>query len=230
MKKIIFIRHGQSEWNLANQFTGWVDVNITEKGEAEAKSAGQLIKEAGIKVDVAHVSVLKRAIRTLTIALNEMDRQWIPVNKSWLLNERHYGGLQGLNKEETKEKYGKEQVHKWRRGYAIQPPALDADSDMHPKLDERYKDIPVEKLPLTESLYDTLLRVIPYWEDTIVADLNAGKTPIVAAHGNSLRALIKHIDGISDEDIMELNIPTGTPIVYELDENNKPIRHYSLES
>jgi len=226
MKKLVLLRHGQSEWNLSNRFTGWVDVDLTERGINEAKQSGQLLKEEGFVFDVAHTSVLKRAIRTLWLAMDELDQLWLPVKKSWKLNERHYGALQGLNKAETVSKHGEEQVHKWRRGYAIQPPALDQDSEMHPSHDNRYKGI--DNLPCTESLATTLDRVIPYWNEQIVPDLKNDLSIIIAAHGNSLRAMVKHIDGISDEDIMGLNIPTGIPLVYEFDDDLKPIQHYYL--
>ena len=226
MKKLVLLRHGQSEWNLSNRFTGWVDVELSERGIAEAKLAGQLIKEQGISFDIAYTSVLKRAIRTLWITMDELDQLWLPVTKSWKLNERHYGALQGLDKAETMAKHGEEQVHKWRRGYAIKPPALDADNEMHPSHDIRYQGI--ENLPATESLASTLERVIPYWEENIVPQLKQGLFPIIAAHGNSLRALVKHIDNISDEDIMDLNIPTGIPLVYEFDDQLNPLKSYYL--
>ena len=226
MKKLVLLRHGQSEWNLANRFTGWVDVDLSERGVAEAKQAGKLLNEQGFKFDIAHTSVLKRAIRTLWLAMDELDQLWLPVTKSWKLNERHYGALQGLNKAETVAKHGEEQVHKWRRGYAIKPPAVDTTDEMHPSQDARYKGI--EDLPATESLATTLDRVIPYWNEHIVPQLQAGLFPIISAHGNSLRALVKHIDNISDEDIMGLNIPTGIPLVYEFDDDLNPIRHYYL--
>ena len=226
MKKLVLLRHGQSEWNLSNRFTGWVDVDLSERGVSEAKQAGQLLKQEGFIFDIAHTSVLKRAIRTLWLTMDELDQMWLPVKKSWKLNERHYGALQGLNKAETVAKHGEEQVHKWRRGYAIKPPAVDEDSEMHPGHDMRYRGI--ENLPATESLATTLERVIPYWNEQIVADLQQDKTVIIAAHGNSLRALVKHIDNISDEQIMELNIPTGIPLVYEFDDQLNPLEHYYL--
>lgn len=226
MKKLVLLRHGQSEWNLSNRFTGWVDVDLTERGISEAKLAGQLLKEQGFVFDIAHTSVLKRAIRTLWLSMDEMDQLWLPVKKSWKLNERHYGALQGLNKAETVAKHGEDQVHKWRRGYAIQPPALNIDDEMHPSHDVRYKGI--DDLPCTESLATTLDRVIPYWNEQIVPDLKQDLALIIAAHGNSLRALVKHIDGISDEAIMDLNIPTGIPLVYEFDDQLNPLQHYYL--
>ena len=226
MKKLVLLRHGQSEWNLSNRFTGWVDVDLSERGLAEARLAGQLLREQGFVFDVAHTSVLKRAIRTLWLCMDELDQMWLPVNKTWLLNERHYGALQGLDKAETVAKHGEDEVHQWRRGYAIKPPALDLDNAMHPSHDIRYRGI--DNLPATESLATTLDRVIPYWETTLAPQLKQGLFPIVSAHGNSLRALVKHIDGISDDDIMRLNIPTGIPLVYEFDDELNPIRHYYL--
>ncbi len=226
MKKLVLLRHGQSEWNLANRFTGWVDVDLSDRGINEAKQAGQLLKQDGFTFDVAHTSVLKRAIRTLWLTLDELDQMWLPVKKSWKLNERHYGALQGLNKAETVAKHGEQQVHQWRRGYAIQPPAVDLDSDMHPSHDARYSGI--ADLPATESLATTLDRVIPYWNEQIIPDLEQDKSVIIAAHGNSLRALVKHIDKVSDEDIMTLNIPTGIPLIYEFDEQLNPLKHYYL--
>jgi len=226
MKKIVLLRHGQSEWNLANRFTGWVDVDLSERGIAEASQAGRLLKEQGYIFDAAHTSVLKRAIRTLWLCMDALYQLWLPVSKTWLLNERHYGALQGLDKAETVARHGEEQVQQWRRGYAIKPPALDPGDAMHPSHDIRYKGI--ENLPATESLATTLERVIPYWETTIVPQLRQGLFPIVSAHGNSLRALVKHIDGISDEDIMGLNIPTGIPLVYEFDDGLNPLQNYYL--
>ena len=215
--KLVLCRHGQSDWNLKNLFTGWTDVDLTEKGTAEAIAAGQLLKELGYEFDIAYTSVLQRAIRTLWLMLDEMDRMWIPVVRDWRLNERHYGALQGLNKAETAAKYGDEQVHIWRRSYDIPPPDLDTDDDRHPAHDPRYAGI--EGLPSTESLATTLDRVAPYWEDVIAPDLRSGKNVLIAAHGNSLRALVKMLDGISDEEITGFNIPTGIPIAYELDDN-----------
>jgi 2,3-bisphosphoglycerate-dependent phosphoglycerate mutase len=213
--KLVLCRHGQSDWNLKNLFTGWTDVDLTEKGIDEAVAAGKLLKELDYDIDIAYTSVLQRAIRTLWIMLDEMDRMWIPVIRDWRLNERHYGALQGLNKAETAAKYGDDQVHIWRRSYDIPPPDLDADDERHPAHDPRYAGI--ENLPSTESLATTLERVAPYWEDVIAPDLRAGKNVLIAAHGNSLRALVKMLDGISDDEITEFNIPTGVPIAYELD-------------
>jgi 2,3-bisphosphoglycerate-dependent phosphoglycerate mutase len=214
MYKIVLLRHGESAWNKENRFTGWTDVDLTEKGIEEAKSAGALMKAEGYTFDVAYVSVLKRAIRTLNLALDEMDLLWIPVYKSWRLNERHYGALQGLNKAETAAKFGDEQVLIWRRSYAGNDP--------------RYADLTAEELPLTECLKDTVARFLPYWHETIAPTVKAGKRVLVAAHGNSIRALVKYLDDVSDEDIVELNIPTGIPLVYELDADLKPIRNYYL--
>ncbi len=219
--KLVLCRHGQSDWNLKNLFTGWTDVDLTEKGIAEAVAAGQLLKELGYEFDIAYTSVLQRAIRTLWIMLDEMDRMWIPVIRDWRLNERHYGALQGLNKAETAAKYGDDQVHIWRRSYDIPPPDLDADDERHPAHDVRYAGI--ENLPSSESLATTLERVAPYWEDVIAPDLRAGKNVLIAAHGNSLRALVKMLDGISDDEITGFNIPTGVPIAYDLDEQLKPL-------
>jgi 2,3-bisphosphoglycerate-dependent phosphoglycerate mutase len=214
--KLVLCRHGQSDWNLKNLFTGWTDVDLTEKGIGEAVAAGKLLKELGYEFDIAYTSVLQRAIRTLWLMLDEMDRMWIPVIRDWRLNERHYGALQGLNKAETAAKYGDDQVHIWRRRYDIPPPDLDADDERHPAHDVRYAGI--ENLPSTESLATTLERVAPYWENVIAPDLRAGKNVLIAAHGNSLRALVKMLDGISDDDITAFNIPTGVPIAYELDD------------
>lgn len=219
--KLVLCRHGQSDWNLKNLFTGWTDVDLTDKGRAEAVSAGKVLLDAGYTFDIAYTSVLRRAIRTLWIMLDEMDRMWIPVIRDWRLNERHYGALQGLNKAETAAKYGEEQVHIWRRSYDIPPPPLGLDDDRHPSHDLRYAGI--SNLPATESLATTLDRVQPYWNEIIVPQLKAGKNVLIAAHGNSLRALVKMLDEISDEDITSFNIPTGIPLAYELDENLKPI-------
>lgn len=228
MYKIVLLRHGESEWNKENRFTGWTDVDLTEKGVAEAKSAGQLMKEAGFAFDLAYTSVLKRAIRTLWLALDEMNLMWIPVLNTWRLNERHYGALQGLNKAETAKKYGDEQVHIWRRSYDIQPPALTADDERFPGKDRRYANLDAKDLPLTECLKDTVARFLPFWHETVVPTIKSGKQIIIAAHGNSIRALVKYLDNVPESEIVELNIPTGIPLVYELDQDLKPIRHYYL--
>ena len=228
MIKLVLLRHGESTWNLENRFTGWTDVDLTARGEREAKEAGRLLRDGGYTFDVAHVSLLKRAIRTLWITLDGMDLMWIPVHKNWRLNERHYGALQGLNKAETAAKYGDEQVLVWRRSFADPPPPLEAEDPRHPSHDRRYSDLAPQELPLAESLKDTIARFLPYWHRNVVPDLNAGERVLIAAHGNSLRALVKHLDGTSDEAIVNLNIPTGVPLVYELDEKLRPIRHYYL--
>lgn len=217
--KLILLRHGQSAWNLENRFTGWIDIDLSEKGREEAKQAGALLKEAGIDISIAYTSVLKRAIRTLWIALDELDRMWVPVVRAWQFNERHYGALQGLNKAEMAQKAGPEQVHQWRRGYDVRPPALEETDPMHPKHDPRYKHLDPALLPATESLKDTLGRVLPYYQSEIVPRLKQGENVLIAAHGNSLRALVKHLDNISDDEIADLNIPTGIPLVYEFDDN-----------
>lgn len=214
---LILLRHGQSEWNLSNRFTGWIDVDLTDQGRTEAARAGQQIKELGLTIDIAYTSVLKRAIRTLWIALDEMDQMWVPVVRAWQLNERHYGGLQGLDKSETARKYGEDQVKIWRRSFATPPPELDLDDPMHPSHDVKYATLDSVILPSTESLKITLDRVMPFWANTVAPHLKLGRTVLIAAHGNSLRALVKHLNRISDEDIIELNIPTGIPRVYELD-------------
>ena len=219
--KLVLCRHGQSTWNLENLFTGWKDVDLTEKGVAEAQQAGRDLKDLGIRFDVAYTSVLKRAIRTLWLILDEMDQMWLPVIRAWELNERSYGALQGLNKAETAAKHGEDQVLIWRRSYDIPPPAIAEDDERHPRFDVRYKSI--DNLPATESLKTTLERVAPYWETNIVPRLKAGENVLITAHGNSLRALVKMLDGISDEEITGLNIPTGIPLLYELDDNLKPI-------
>lgn len=219
--KLILCRHGQSEWNLKNLFTGWTDVDLTEQGIAEARAAGQLLKTQGFHFDVAYTSVLKRAIRTLWLVLDEMDQMWLPVVRAWELNERHYGALQGLNKAETAEKYGDEQVHTWRRSYDTPPPTLDVDDKRHPAHDARYRGI--DSLPSAESLATTLARVAPYWTQHIAPDLMAGKNVLIAAHGNSLRALVKMLDGISEQEITGFNIPTGVPIEYKLNDDLTPI-------
>lgn len=228
MHKLVLLRHGESEWNLANRFTGWTDVDLTEKGISEAKSSGQLLKEEGYIFDVAHTSVQKRAIRTLWLTLDEMDLMWIPVHRSWRLNERHYGALQGLNKSETAAKYGDDQVLVWRRSYDTPPPPLTKDDERYPGNDPRYADLTEDELPLAECLKDTVERFLPYWHKAIVPDLKAGKRVLICAHGNSLRALVKYLDNVSDEEIVGLNIPTGVPLVYELDDGLKAIRHYYL--
>jgi 2,3-bisphosphoglycerate-dependent phosphoglycerate mutase len=228
MYKVVLLRHGESDWNRENRFTGWTDVDLSDKGRAEAKAAGQLLKKEGYVFDQAFTSVLKRAIRTLWLALDEMDALWIPVERSWRLNERHYGALQGLNKSETAAKFGEDQVKVWRRSYDIPPPPLDRTDERFPGHDARYKDLGPAELPLTECLKDTVARFLPYWHERIAPAVKSGKRVVVAAHGNSLRALVKYLDNISDADIVELNIPTGIPLVYELDANLKPIKHYYL--
>jgi 2,3-bisphosphoglycerate-dependent phosphoglycerate mutase len=220
--KLLLLRHGQSIWNLENLFTGWIDVDLSEQGRQEAQEAGRLLKAEGIAFDIAFTSVLKRAIRTLWIALDEMDLMWLPVERTWRLNERHYGALQGLNKTQTVEKHGAEQVKVWRRSYDIPPPPLARDDPGHPRFERRYAQVPPAELPACESLKDTLARVLPFWEARIAPELRAGRNVLVAAHGNSLRALVKMLDGMSDADIVELNIPTGVPLLYELDGNLKP--------
>jgi 2,3-bisphosphoglycerate-dependent phosphoglycerate mutase len=226
--KLVMVRHGESTWNAENRFTGWTDVPLSEKGKAEAQNAAEILKQEGFTFDVAYTSTLKRAIRTLWYILEGLDLMWIPVHHSWRLNERHYGALQGLNKAETAEKFGEAQVKIWRRSYDTPPPALTPDDDRFPAKDPRYKGISEKDLPLTECLKDTVARVLPYWNETIVPDVRAGKRVIIAAHGNSLRALVKHLDDMTEAEIMELNIPTGVPLVYEFDEEMKPIRHYYL--
>ncbi len=221
--KLILLRHGESEWNQKNLFTGWVDVDVNEKGAAEAERAGELLKQEGLLPDKLHTSLLRRAIHTANVALDKADRHWIPVDRSWRLNERHYGALQGLNKSETLEKYGEKQFMEWRRSYDVPPPPLDKDAEYSQWNDPRYADIPEDERPQTECLADVVVRMLPYWESDIKPDLADGKTVLVTAHGNSLRALVKHLDDISDEDIAGLNIPTGIPLLYELDENFKPI-------
>ncbi|MGE3959101.1 MAG: 2,3-diphosphoglycerate-dependent phosphoglycerate mutase [Vicinamibacterales bacterium] len=228
MYKLVLLRHGESTWNRENRFTGWTDVDLSDKGREEAAEAGRLLKEGGYVFDQAYVSVLKRAIRTLWIALDQLDQMWIPVEKSWRLNERHYGGLQGLNKAETAAKHGDAQVLVWRRSYDIPPPPLTVDDERHPSRDPRYAGLEPEELPLTESLKETVARFLPYWHGTIAPAITSGKRVLVAAHGNSLRALVKYLDNVSEADIVELNIPTGIPLVYELDADLKPIRHYYL--
>lgn len=228
MYKLVLVRHGQSTWNLANRFTGWTDVDLTEQGYAEAHEAGKLLREDGYDFDVAYTSVLKRAIKTLTVIQEEMDREWLPVIRAWQLNERHYGALQGLNKSETAEKYGEAQVKIWRRSYDVPPPALELDDERHPKFDRRYATLTPEQLPATESLKITLDRVLPYWHSTLAPEIKSGKRLLIAAHGNSIRAMLKYLDNISEDEITELNIPTGLPLVYELDADLKPIKNYYL--
>ncbi|MCK5241826.1 2,3-diphosphoglycerate-dependent phosphoglycerate mutase [bacterium] len=228
MTKLVMLRHGQSTWNLENKFTGWTDVDLSEQGLQEAEAAGKLFKKEGFTFDVAYTSVLKRAIRTLWITLDEMDLMWIPVIRTWRLNERHYGELQGLNKSETAEKFGEDQVKIWRRSYDIPPPVLEESDERHPNHDPRYADLSPEERPATEDLKKTLERALPYWKDVIFPELKAGKKILIAAHGNSLRALVKHLDNMSDEEIVKLNIPTGIPLVYEFDDDFKVIKHYYL--
>lgn len=228
MKRIVLLRHGESIWNQENRFTGWYDVDLADKGVNEAREAGRLMKEQGFVFDIAFTSVLKRAIRTLWLALDQMDLMWIPITKSWRLNERHYGALQGLNKAETAAKFGDAQVLVWRRSYDIPPPALDKNDSRYPGQDPRYAGLSDKELPLTECLKDTVERFLPYWHDTIAPQVQAGKRVIITAHGNSLRALVKYLDGVSDQEIVGLNIPTGVPLVYELDDELKPMRHYYL--
>ena len=228
MMKLVLVRHGESEWNKLNLFTGWHDVDLSEKGHEEAKQGGKILKEEGYDFDVAYTSYLKRAIHTLNHILDEMDRNWIPVNKCWQLNERHYGALQGLNKSETAEKYGEEQVKIWRRSFDVKPPALEPTSPEAPQNQEMFRDVDPAKLPLHESLETTIERAVPFFNEVIKKDMEAGKRVIIAAHGNSLRALVKYFDNISDEDIIGVNIPTGVPLVYEFDENFKAINHYYL--
>ena len=228
MIKLVLLRHGESQWNLENRFTGWTDVDLTPKGIEEAREAARLLREGGYTFDVAHTSLLKRAIRTLWITLDGMDLMWIPVHRSWRLNERHYGALQGLNKAETAAKYGDKQVLIWRRSYSDPPPTITSDDPRYPSHDRRYADLSPAELPLAESLKDTVARFLPYWHETVVPELKAGKRVLLAAHGNSLRALVKHLDNVSEEEIVGLNIPTGIPLVYELDDDLKPLRSYYL--
>lgn len=228
MYKIVLLRHGESVWNQENRFTGWTDVGLTDKGLAEAKAAGQLLKQEGYAFDIAFTSVLKRAVKTLWTVLEEMDRMWIPVQHSWRLNERHYGALQGLNKAETAAKFGDEQVLIWRRAYDTPPPALETSDPRYEITDPRYAGLKPEECPRTECLKDTVARVLPFWNDTIAPTIKSGKSVVIAAHGNSIRAMIKYLDGVSDADIVGLNIPTAQPLVYELDADLKPIRNYYL--
>jgi len=228
MHKVVLLRHGESTWNKENRFTGWHDVDLTDRGREEAREAGRLLKEGGYVFDVAFTSVLKRAIKTLGIALDTLDQLWIPVTKSWRLNERSYGALQGLNKAETAAKHGEAQTKIWRRSFDIPPPALTLDDERHPSHDPRYRGLKASELPLTESLKDTIARFMPYWHETIAPAIRSGQRIVIAAHGNSLRALVKDLDNIPESEITELNIPTGIPLVYELDDDLKPIRHYYL--
>jgi 2,3-bisphosphoglycerate-dependent phosphoglycerate mutase len=228
MHRLVLLRHGESTWNNENRFTGWTDVDLSERGIVEAREAGRLLRDGGYVFDVAFTSVLKRAIRTLWIALDELDLMWIPVTKNWRLNERHYGALQGLNKAETAAKHGEAQTKIWRRSYDIPPPPLTPDDPRHPSRDPRYADLPPADLPLTESLKDTVDRFLPYWHESIAPSIRSGARVLIAAHGNSLRALVKYLDGIDDKTITELNIPTGIPLVYELDDALRPLRHYYL--
>jgi len=228
MHKLVLLRHGESAWNKENRFTGWTDVDLTEKGIQEATKAGKVLNENGFEFDIAYVSVLKRALRTLWLTLEEMDQLWIPWERSWRLNERHYGGLQGLNKAETAAKHGEEQVLIWRRSYDIPPPPLAKEDDRYPGKLRVYADVPESELPVTESLKDTVARLLPLWHNTIAPTIKSGKRVIIAAHGNSLRALVKYLDNMSEEEILKLNIPTGMPLVYELDNELKPLKHYYL--
>ena len=228
MTKLVLVRHGESTWNKENRFTGWTDVDLSEKGRQEALEGGQALKAGGYTFDVAYTSVLKRAIRTLWTVLDEMDLMWIPVHRSWRLNERHYGALQGLNKAETADKYGEAQVKIWRRSYDIPPPVLTPEDARYPGHDPRYKSLGKDELPLTECLKDTVARFLPLWHETIAPAIRGGQKVLIAAHGNSLRALVKYLDNVSEEDIVELNIPTGMPLVYELDDQLKPLNRYYL--
>lgn len=228
MYKLVLVRHGESTWNKENRFTGWTDVDLSEKGINEARNSGLILKKEGYVFDLAFTSVLKRAIRTLWIILDQMELMWIPEKKSWRLNERHYGALQGLNKSEIAAKYGEEQVHIWRRSFDIRPPALENDDPRSPHEDPKYSDVPPMEIPLTECLKDTIDRFLPYWKTSIAPEIIQNKKVIIAAHGNSLRALVKYLDSISDNDITGLNIPTGIPLVYELDKNLLPLKHYYL--
>ncbi len=228
MYTLVLLRHGQSTWNLENRFTGWTDVGLSEQGFAEAHAAGKILKEDGYVFDIAYTSVLRRAIQTLWIVLEEMGLEWIPVVNAWQLNERHYGALQGLNKAEMAQKFGEAQVKIWRRSYDVPPPALDINDERHPRFDPRYASLTAEQVPATESLKITLERVLPYWHSTLAPMIKTGKRVLIAAHGNSMRALVKYLDNVSDAEIPELNIPTGVPLVYELGDDLKPIKHYYL--
>jgi 2,3-bisphosphoglycerate-dependent phosphoglycerate mutase len=225
---LVVVRHGQSTWNLENRFTGWTDIGLTEQGIQEAHTGGQLLRDKGFSFDIAYTSVLKRAIQTLNIIQEEMNLEWIPVIRAWQLNERHYGALQGLNKAETAVKFGEEQVKIWRRSYDVPPPALELTDERHPRFDRRYSELVSAQLPATESLKITLERVLPFWHSTLVPMIKSGKRVLISAHGNSIRAMVKYLDNISDKEIPELNIPTGIPLVYELDEDLRPIHHYYL--
>jgi 2,3-bisphosphoglycerate-dependent phosphoglycerate mutase len=228
MLRLVLLRHGESVWNRENRFTGWTDVDLSDKGRAEAQEAGRLMAAEKFEFDVAYTSVLKRAIRTLWIALDEMDLMWLPVRRSWRLNERHYGSLQGLNKAETAAQHGEAQVKIWRRSFDIPPPPLTTDDPQHPSRDRRYKDLKRDELPVTESLKDTIARFLPYWHETIAPDIRAGRKVLIAAHGNSLRALVKYLENVSDEEIVELNIPTGIPLVYLLNDDLEPLQKFYL--
>ncbi len=228
MFRLVLLRHGESTWNKENRFTGWTDVDLSDKGREEAREAGRLMAAEGFAFDIAYTSVMTRAIRTLWIALEEMQLLWLPVVKSWRLNERHYGALQGLNKAETAAAHGEAQVKIWRRSYDIPPPPLTLDDPRHPSRDRRYAGVPPQQLPLTESLKDTVERFIPYWHEVIAPDIRSGRNVLIAAHGNSLRALVKYLDAVAEQDIVELNIPTGVPLVYELDQDLKPLRKFYL--
>lgn len=228
MFKLVLVRHGQSTWNLENRFTGWTDVDLTDLGREEARQAGELLRDGGYDFDIAYTSVLKRAIRTLELVQEVMNLEWLPVIRAWQLNERHYGSLQGLNKAEMADKFGEAQVKIWRRSYDVPPPALEITDERHPKFDRRYASLTPEQLPATESLKITLERVLPYWHSTLVPEIKSGRRVLIVAHGNSIRALVKYLDNISETEITELNIPTGLPLVYELDQDFKPIKHYYL--
>jgi len=228
MHRLVLIRHGESQWNRDNRFTGWYDCDLSDTGREEAAAAGRLLQDGGYTFDIAYTSVLKRAIRTCQIVLDTLDLLWIPVIKSWRLNERHYGALQGLNKAETADAHGEDQTKIWRRSYDIPPPPLTKDDPRHPSRDRRYASLTPTELPLTESLKDTVARFLPYWHEVIAPDIKAGKRVLIAAHGNSLRALVKYLDGVSESEIVDLNIPTGIPLVYELEDDLKPLRHYYL--
>jgi len=228
MKKLVLLRHGESTWNKENRFTGWTDVDLTPRGVEEARYSGRRLRDDGFTFDVAYTSVLRRAIRTLWIALEEMDQMWIPIHLSWRLNERHYGALQGLNKAETASKYGEKQVLIWRRSYDIRPPALTPDDPRYPGFDPRYRNLLPSDIPRTECLKDTVTRFLPYWNEIIAPQVRAGQRILISAHGNSLRALVKYLDNLSEEEVLDLNIPTGIPLVYELDDDLKPIRRYYL--